>query len=198
MKYLYYIVPIANLGSIAREGILSNDRMKGRSHGSIADPLVQDRRDRVRVPGANGSRDLHSYANLYLNPRNAMMYKRHDHHAEIGVVQVNPAVLGLPGVVLADRNASSDWCRFFTSPDGLADIDGSLVFARSWTSQDEVEYFRRKSAVCAEVLVPDVIAPMWLAGVLVSCELARAAAATQLIGTLLCGKITIDGDIFFR
>jgi hypothetical protein len=197
VKYLCYIVLVANLGSIARQGILSNDRMRGQVHGSVADPLVQARRDSVRVPGKSGSRELHSYANLYFNARNAMMYRVHDRHAELCVVQVSPRVLDLPDVVLTDCNAASGWCRFSPSPEGLGGIDGSLVFARDWTSPDEVEYFRRKSAVNAEVLVPDAVMPNWLVGVLVSCKQAATEAARQLAGTPLCDKIAIDRDTFF-
>lgn len=124
------MVSIVNLGSIARQGILSNNRMHGTAHDSIADPSVQDRRDKVRVPGKNGSRELHSYANLYFNARNAMMYRRFDRHAEICVVQVSPEILDLPDVVLTDCNAASGWCKFLPSPNGLNDIDGNLVFAR--------------------------------------------------------------------
>lgn len=191
------MVSIVNLGSIARQGILSNNRMHGTAHDSIADPSVQDRRDKVRVPGKNGSRELHSYANLYFNARNAMMYRRLDRHAEICVVQVSPEILDLPDVVLTDCNAASGWCRFLPSPNGLNDIDGNLVFARDWRSSDQVEYYRHKSAVCAEILVPDVVSASWLAGVLVSCESAKTAAAHQLIGTPLCDKITINREVFF-
>jgi hypothetical protein len=178
VTHLYYIFSIVNLGS-------------------IADPSVQDRREKVRVPGRNGSRELHSYANLYFNARNAMMYRRLDCHAEICVVQVSPEILDLPDVVLTDCNAASGWCKFLPSPNGLNDIDGNLVFAHDWRSPDQVEYYRRESAVNAEVLVPDVVGPDWLMGVLVSCEPARIAVAHQLIGTSLCGKITINRDIFF-
>jgi hypothetical protein len=126
-----------------------------------------------------------------------MMYKRLDHRAEICVLQVRPEILDLPGVVLTDCNAASGWCRFLPSPDGLGGIDGTLVFAHDWTSLDQVVYYRRKSVVCAEVLVPDVVSPKWLAGVLVSCESAKMVANDQLIGTVLCGKITIDRNVFF-
>jgi hypothetical protein len=66
LKELHCIMPIKNLPSVMKRGILSNRRADSVPHESVADPEIQARRARVRVPGG---RPLHEYANLYLHAR---------------------------------------------------------------------------------------------------------------------------------
>lgn len=101
---LQFIAPITNAASILDMGILSHNRARRLDHESVADEEVQDRR-RQQVP--NGRR-LHDYANLYINARNGMMYRLVSPPATCDVLCVScvsPAVLDLPGVVIADCNA---------------------------------------------------------------------------------------------
>ena len=120
------------------------------------------------VPG--GSRPLHSYANLYFSARNPMMRVLLNQHADLSVLRIRKDVLHLPGVVVTDCNASSDHVRFGDSVAGLAIVDGELVFAEYWTDPDPILYYRRKSAKCAEVLVPDVVPPSFIFGAYMSTQ----------------------------
>lgn len=74
VKRLYYITHQDNLASIFRHGILSHNRVKakGLKHQRIDNPDVNARRN-ITLP--NG-RNLHDYANLFFNCRNAMMYAK--------------------------------------------------------------------------------------------------------------------------
>jgi hypothetical protein len=191
LQELHYITPIENLGSILRYGILSYRRAKGVQHASIAMDEIQERRGRVVVPGG---RRLHEYACLYICGRNVMLYKRKEEHAEICVVRVSPAVLDLPNVVVTNANASSEYVRFAAAPAGLKIVDRDLTFAEYWTDPDPVEYYRKKSAKCAEVLVPDRVEPRFLVGTCVSCE--QAGEVVRAIDEGL--EIRIDGHLFFR
>jgi ssDNA thymidine ADP-ribosyltransferase, DarT len=123
---LHFITPFQNLSSIAHHGILCHERAARLSHASIAMESVQERRSKVRVPG--GLR-LHEYANLYFNARNTMMYVRTHKHLSIGVVSVRPAVLDGKGVVIADRNASTDAVEFGTPEEMLPKLDYDTIFA---------------------------------------------------------------------
>jgi hypothetical protein len=69
---VHSIQPIETVPSILQLGILSNRRARRVAHSSIADPMVQERRAEVVVPGG---RHLHEYANLYFHARNPMMYR---------------------------------------------------------------------------------------------------------------------------
>src|SRR2546425_137988 len=94
---------------------------------------IQRRRANVVVPGG---RPLHEYACLYICGRNVMLYKRRGQHDRICVMQVVSDVLDLPGVVVTDANASSDYVRFSAAPAGLRIVDRELTLAESWTDAD--------------------------------------------------------------
>ena len=158
---LHSIQPIANVPSILERGILSHNRARRVEHIDVAAPEVQDRRAEVVVPGG---RRLHDYANLYFDARNPMMSRRRARHAELCVLRVSCDVLDLPGVVVTDGNASSGYIRFGAAADGLEFIDRELVFATWWTDADPFEQMRKKSARCAEVLVPHNVPAEYIMG----------------------------------
>lgn len=188
---LHYIAPIANLASILKHGILSHRLAQRILHQSVAMPEIQDRRKNVSIPGG---RLLHDYANLYLCARNPMLFKRRDMHHELCVLRISTQVLDLPGVVITDRNAASDYARFFPSPDGLEEIDRNLVFAEYWTDENIVVKWRKKSAKCAEVLVPDKVPPSYIEGVYVSCQ----ESMKRCLKVAPDLEVTVNAWLFFR
>lgn len=190
LEELHYITPIANVGSILARGILSHRRAERVPHQSVAKPEVQERRGRVVVPGG---RRLHDYANLYICARNPMLFlilKQRPHH-EMCVLRVSAAVVDLPGVVVTDQNAASDYVRWSAS---LAIVDKDLVFAEYWTHpEDQIAEWRHKSVKCAEVLVPDEVPARYVEGAYVSGRAGRdalSAAAPAL-------AVTEDAHFFF-
>lgn len=149
---LHYITPISNVASILDRGILSHDSASQIDPDSIADKSVQARRSRVPVLDRA---KLHDYVNLYLNARNAMLYRlvfvelRID---KLCVMGITSEVLDFPEVVIADRNAASSTVRFYDQvDDGLAALDKYELFAKSW----ENDLHRQRMQ--AEVLVPGVV-----------------------------------------
>ncbi len=188
---LHYIAPLRNVLSICQLGILSHRSVEKIAHESVAMQEIQDRRAKVVVPGG---RRLHEYVNLYVCARNPMLYKRQGQHAELCILRISPDVLDLPGVVVTDANASSPYVRFAAAPDGLRIVDRELTFAEYWTDSDRIQYYRKKSAKCAEVLVPDSVDPQFLVGTYVSCDesLARLNSMGVSVGA------TIDRHLFFR
>jgi hypothetical protein len=188
---LHYITPIENVPSIWEHGILSNRRAARLAHASLAMEEVQDRRRDKKIPGA---RPLHNYVNLYFDAHNPMLSKRRNQNDAICVLRVDASVLDQPGVIVADRNAASDYVRFYPAAAGIQDLDKALVFARFWTNADgPYEAMRRKSIKCAEVLVPDSIDPQFLIGAYVANE--RALRAFEALGTRL--PVAINGAMFF-
>jgi hypothetical protein len=175
LQELHYITPICNMPSIMQYGILSHMRAARLAHTSVAMQEMQDRRAAASVPGG---RRLHEYANLYICGRNPMLYKRCNQHREICVLAVSTDVLDLPGVIVTDRNAGADLPKFRPAPGGLSIVDRDLTFAEYWTSPDQIDYWRRKVAKCAEVLVPDQVDSRFIVGVHVSCEEAKRQVET--------------------
>ena len=149
---LHYIAPIDNLTSMLVHGILSHQGAARLRPKSVAMPEIQERRAGVRVPGG---RRLHEYVNLYICARNPMLFKLRDSRDQLCVVSISPDVLDLDGVVVSDGNASGDYVRFAMAPAGLRIVNRELTFAEYWTDNDPIVYYRKKTAKCAEVLVPD-------------------------------------------
>lgn len=191
---LHCIQPITNVSSVLRLGILSHERAARVPHTSVAMEEIQERRARVTIPGTG--RKLHSYANLYINGRNKMMFKllHGPGHEQLCVLRVSAAVLDQEGVIVADRNASADAVAFRAAPSGLSQITKELVFARYWTHDDPIDQQRHGQIVCAEVLVPDAVVPEMIDGVYASCE-ASARILRAAAGEL---PVTINADLFFQ
>lgn len=192
VKELHFITRLSNLPSIMQHGIVSFERAKALPQAeSIANSAVQERRERVQVPG--GLR-LHHYANLYLNARNAMMYDRQGLHASLGIVRVRHAVLDLDEVVVSDQNASKDYVRFGSVEEMLPQLDAAMVYTEDWRHPDPWEKLRRKAAAMAEVLVPGAVHPSYVRGVYVSCDTGEATC--RALGLDL--KVKQNAHLFFR
>ena len=145
----------------------------------------------MQVPGG---RWLHEYANVYICARNPMLLKRSGQHRSLCVLRVSTDILDLPGVVICDKNASSDYRRFAPAPGGLTLVDRERVFAEWWNHpNDQIEQWRHTSEKYAEVLVPDRIAPQYILGAYVSCTQAMAA----LRGVAPELPVVIDTHLFF-
>jgi hypothetical protein len=188
---LHYIAPIANLDSIRAHGILSHRRASSIEHDSVALQAVQDKRATVVVPRG---RPLHEYANLYINARNPMLYKRLPEHSKIVVLRISPSVIDLPNVVVTDQNAASGWARFAAAPEGLGIVQEKFTFAEYWTHDDQIEQWQHSSRMCAEVLVPDRVRTGLILGAYVmSNEVAdRARSEAPWL------DVTVRPKLFFR
>jgi hypothetical protein len=185
---------IANMPSVLERGILSHNKIRGIPHKSIAMPEIQDRRQLRVVPGG---RPLHDYANLYFHTRNPMMYLRRNQHLDLCILRISPEVLDLPNVVIADRNASTDYVRFAASPNGLSMVNYDLVFARDWNHENPIEKAKHKAVKCAEVLVPERIEPNFIIGCYVS-GLESSQSLIKLLSSPDQLGIALHGDLFFN
>ena len=143
------IMPMENIPSVIKNGILSNELAVKIQHSSIAMNEVQSIRDKIQVPGGLM---LHQYANLYFDSRNPMMYKRKNE--DICVLKISDSVLELDDVIISDMNASSQYARFYEPYVGIEKLDYTMIYAESWADNDQIYYLRKKASKCAEVLVP--------------------------------------------
>jgi len=187
---LHYITPIENVPSILKHGILSHQKAASLAHRSVAMQEIQDRRAKIVIPGAG--RRLHEYANLYICARNPMLYKRR--HEHICVLSIDSAVLDLKGVIVTDQNAAGDYVSFRPVPEGLRYVCKDLAFAEDWRDPDEIQYWRKKSAKCAEVLVPDRVGPEYIQHAYV----ASVEMKTQMDALNTGLDVRVDGHMFFR
>ena len=191
LSELHYITPIANVPSILQHGILSHKQAKHVQHQSVAMDEIQDRRKKVTVPGGQ---KLHDYVNLYICARNPMMYKRQAQYKELCVVRISPDVLDIPGTVISDRNASSEYAIFKPAPGGLDIVNYEWTFAEYWTDSDQITEWKKKAAKCAEVIVPDKVNVEFIMGAYVSCQ--DALNEFQALGMDI--SVVINNHLFFR
>ena len=174
---LQCIMPIVNIASVLARGILSNEGAAKLKHASVAAQEIQDRRDRVQVP--NGLK-LHQYANLYFNARNPMMYKRRSEAAGLAVLRISVDVFRLPGTVITDCNASSNYARFL-APTQHDHLDFDDIYAERWTHPDNPpRQYQHKSRMCAETLVPHSVDARYITGAYVLND--TAMKALQIAG----------------
>lgn len=187
---LFNIQAIDNISSIMKHGILSYDQAKEFDHRSVAMPEVQKRRDKIRV---FGKLYLHQYANLYFDPRNPMLSARRSQNEELCILKIDCSVIDLEGVVLSDRNASSEYARFYLPEDGLKKIDFEIVYQRWWTDKNPYEQMRKKSMKCAEVLVPGKVPYDLIVGAAVFNDAAKGKLELTGFGK----PIFVEEDLFF-
>jgi hypothetical protein len=191
VKELYYITPIDNLPSIIQHGILSNKLSKKFPHESIAMEEIQAKRTNKQIPGAS---KLHEYANFYFDAHNPMLSKRRDQNNQICVLRVHPSVIDLPGVIISDQNAASNYVRFFNVTSGLAALDKDRVFATFWLHPDNlIEEWSHSSVKCAEILVPDRVESKYILGAYVANQTALEAFNKLRIQL----TVSIRSDMFF-
>jgi hypothetical protein len=147
---LHCIMPIGNLVSVMQQGILSHEHAAKLKHHSVALQPVQDKRDKKQIPGGL---KLHQYANLYFHARNPMMFTRRGRASNLCVLRVSTLVLTLPGTVISDQNAASDYVRFL-HPRQWQVLDFDAIYAMDWRHpDDQIAQWRHSSQKCAEVLV---------------------------------------------
>lgn len=123
-----------------------------------------------------------------------MMYKRRSQHESLCVLRIDVSVLDLPGTVVTDQNAASDYVRFAAAPEGLRIVNEELTFAEDWTHPERIEYYRRKSAKNAEVLVADHVASTLIVGAYVSTE----AGQTRVAAMDPALDVKINAHMFFQ
>jgi hypothetical protein len=171
---LHFIAPIENVPSIIKSGIISHKLSKKIIHKSVAMQEIQEIRKNKKIPGTD--KYIHDHANLYFDAHNATLSKLRSKNDEICVLRVSPEVLDLPEIIISDRNAASDWARFYPVPQGLAAIDKNMLFAISWKHpDDQYAEMRHKSIKSAEVLVPNKVESKYIFGAYVANQTALAA-----------------------
>lgn len=128
-NYLYNIVSIDNLNSILNYGILSKNKVKHHfNYTDISNESVQNIRDNIYV---TKNRMLHDFANLYFNPRNAMLYSRLSEINNLCILKVDKCVLDLPSTVVSDRNAAVGGARFMSPSQALKSLNFEIIYSKS-------------------------------------------------------------------
>lgn len=190
-RYVYNIMPLANISSVLRHGIVCFEQAQTLQHISVALEDVQSRRCNVVIPGGA---PLHQYANLYFSYSNPMLYRRKENADELCILAVSATVLDMDGCILSDRNAATSFVRFFSSPDGLQYLNFTVIHGQYWTDADPFIYREKKAIKCAEVLIPHCVPTKYIAGAYVVSN----DAESQLLDSGFLRPIAVRPKVFFR
>ncbi len=152
IRELYYITHIDNLTSILAQGVLSHEKIEAERvrPTPIYDADIVSRRKQITAPD---KRSLWSYANLYFQPRNAMMYRvvQEKDANNLAVVGVNKKVLNEQGSFITDGNAAHETTQFYYPSEGLKVIRKQWSIIRNdWWNRDDGS----KRKIMAEFLIP--------------------------------------------
>lgn len=158
---LHGIMPIAHLASVIEHGILSRARAERLRRPPAMLKVDPDGRDAQSVPRG---RRLNEYARLYFHAGNPTLFERQGEAAGLCVLRVSTEVLELPGTVITDGDASSDYVRCL-SPSQSEVLDFDDIYSVDWWHPgDLARGFQHRYRKCAEVLVPDRVEPRFLNG----------------------------------
>ena len=172
IRNLYYITDVDNLPSILEKGILSHERIEEErvQPARIYNTDIVNRRKEKNTPDR---KSLWSYANLYFQPRNPMMYRVvHEKGAkDLAVVSVAKKILQTSGVFITDGNAANDPTQFYFPSNGLKMLgqQWKIVQSEWWNNLDG-----SKRKIMAECLVPNSVSPEFINAVYVADEETRS------------------------
>ncbi|HID38016.1 MAG TPA: DUF4433 domain-containing protein, partial [Calditrichaeota bacterium] len=154
-----------NLASILEKGILSHRLIKNNKipHKAIYDEEIIAIRQTKTTPDG---RSLWDFANLYFQPRNAMLYRvvffsRADRE-NIIVLEIKTSILKRKDIFVATGNAASYGTQIMPIEEGIIKKIREEVDREWWASEDG-----SKRKLMAECLVPDRIPPEYIIGIYV-------------------------------
>ncbi len=203
----YYITHIDNLKSILEIGILSNEQVSKKKieFKKISNENILKKRK---------EKGLSNYANLYINPRNAMMYQIYKglnwHLVVIGVNGND--ILGKEDIKISIGNAASDYSKILDRHDfkNIIKFISDVRNIRDWISEYESipisDYLKKevygflspKKFIQSEILVKEKVNKKYIKCVYVPNETLKEKAL-EIIKTL---KINVDvilnPDMFFE
>lgn len=196
IESLYYITHVDNIPSILQMGILSHARIEneGIRHRTIYNAQVIDRRSNREVqPGRN----LWSFANLYFQPRNPMLYAV-IHKAklnEIAVLAIKKEILNRKGVFITSGNAASPDSQimsFSESKTFLSKIRNETD--KVWWNADDGS----KRKIMAECLVPDLIPADLIQSIYVPNDAAKSVVDQSVLEIKPSLPVVVAPERFFQ
>lgn len=119
-------------------------------------------------------------------------------HEDLAVLRIDSSILDEFEVVISDGNAASGYAKFHTSPEGLRYLDKNLIFAEYWTDPNLIIEYRRKCAICAEVLVLDSVSSQFIIGIYVCTQKTYEKVVELLRELSFVDKISTNPRLFFQ
>lgn len=194
IRELYYITHIDNLPSILKHGVFSHERIVANKVQTtpIYDVDIVGRRSQIMAPD---KKTLWSYANLYFQPRNAMMYRVvHEKDAEnLAVIGINRKVITEEVVFITDGNAAHETTQFYNPSRGLEVLRQQWSIIRSdWWNRDDGS----KRKIMAECLIPGHVKPDYIQAIYVASNSVQDAVKDKIGNSHV--TVSAEPDMFFQ
>jgi len=157
---LYYITHINNISSILKNGILSHEQVETRQidYTPIYDKEIVTSRREKKIPDG---RSLWSFANLYFQPRNPMLYRVICEKPvdDIAVLALKREILNRNDIFISNGNAASTATAILPADEGKKALYRmTKVLDKEWWTEESGD----KRKIMAECLVPEVISPEYI------------------------------------
>ena len=135
------------------------------------------------------------YANLYFQPRNALMYRfLHQHHLkDLAVVGIDKEVLDEQDVIISDGSTANETTQFYCRSQGLKILkrQWSIIENDWWNNSDG-----SKRKMMAECLIPNYVKPAYIRSVYVADDTTRNDIQ-KLVGNYKI-EVNSEPDMFFQ
>lgn len=172
---LYYITHIKNVSSILEKGILSHAEIKKQKLQPevIYNASVMNRREIIRID----EKSLFEFANLYFQPRNAMLYSLQNNYQNLAIICIKSGILRRKNIYLSDGNAASNESK-------ILPIDQAKKYLPKIKAQVDHDWWNSndgsKRKLMAECLVPQKVAASYIQSIYVSTQNSRENLYKQL------------------
>lgn len=165
---LYYITHFDNIPSILKWGILSHTMVqkKGINYAQVYNPNIVNNRSSITIEG----KSLWEFANLYFQPRNAMLYSLKDKKGEIAIICIKKDILKKRNAYITTGNAASRESKIFPIQEGrnhLPKIRDEID--KDWWKVEDGS----KRKMMAELLVAESVPSNYIQGIYVASDKAR-------------------------
>lgn len=193
-EYLYNINSIYNLESIFKYGLLSKNKANEYriEYVDLSNHEVQSIRESTKI---GDGVELHDYASLYFNPRNAMLYylMKNGYEQQICILEISNTVLDYSDSFISDGNAAKFGTHFYSSKNGLYHLEYEKIFIESWDDNDPYIKEEKKRHMFAEALVKNKVYQDDIIKILVPNDIVK----NKLLSMNLNIEISVNVHMFF-
>lgn len=195
LRGLYYITQIDNIPSILKRGILCHrivDEEKVQ-FVSIYDADIVLNRKKIKLPDG---RNLWDFANLYFQPRNAMLYRviffSGKEIEDIAIIGLKVSILEREDILITTGNAASPYTNILSRKEAQKYIKNirEKVDREWWASEDG-----SKRELMAECLVPDSVSSDYISEIYVPNHESRKKLQSQITEANI--PIIPEPELFF-
>ncbi|WP_205101223.1 DarT ssDNA thymidine ADP-ribosyltransferase family protein [Marinitoga litoralis] len=158
----YYITPYENAIKIFKSGyIYSREYAIRKSYieKDYSDRDVQNRRRYKKLPN---KKMLYEYVPLYINPRNAMLYRYLKEKRNIVILEISNKILRIYDHYFSIKNASAEDAIFTKNIKDL-ELKKDMIFSKNWYGNKEL-----KQIMQSEVLIYEKISVKYIDRVIVN------------------------------